>query len=137
MRRITLLVLSMVLAGCATSPVATKDAKMVPDKQILDSSITQSKDNTGKVIIKRDSGFIGSACSTRVFVDGKEVADLDTSEMIIVYPTYGEHIFSAWPKGICGGGMTEQSGNVTKDRVLMYRIGYGTNGDFGLHPTAF
>ncbi|BET62260.1 hypothetical protein [Yersinia pseudotuberculosis] len=137
MRKIALLALSAALAGCATSPVATKDAKMIPGHQILNASITQSKENTGKVIIKRDSGFVGSVCLTRIFVDGNEVADLNTSEMVIVYPAYGEHIFSAWPKGICGGGMSEQSGNVTEGRALMYRIGYGTNGDFGLHPTAF
>jgi hypothetical protein len=35
-----------------------------------------------------------------------------------------KHIFSAWPKGICGGGMSEQSGKVTGEKTLMYRIGY-------------
>ena len=33
--------------------------------------------------------------------------------------------------------MSEQSGKVTEQSTLMYRIGYGTNGDFGIHPTAF
>jgi hypothetical protein len=33
--------------------------------------------------------------------------------------------------------MSEQSGKVTGEKTLMYRIGYGTNGDFGIYPTAF
>lgn len=127
----------IMLAGCATKPVTNEQAKDVPSKQIIDSSLLSRKTGTGQVIIKRDSGFMGSACMSRVYIDGKEIADLDTSQKIVVYPTIGEHIFSAWPKGICGGGMSEQSGKVTEQSTLMYRIGYGTNGDFGIHPTAF
>ncbi len=80
---------------------------------------------------------MGSACMTRVYVDGKEVADLDTAQKVTVYPKIGDHIFSAWPKGMCGGGMSEQSGRVAEGDVLMFRVGYGTNGDFGIYPTAF
>jgi hypothetical protein len=132
---IALCVLGMV--GCATKPVSNEMAKDVPAKQIIDSSLLAKKEGSGKVIIKRDSGFMGSACMTRVYIDGKEIADLDTAQKITVYPSYGDHIFSAWPKGVCGGGMSEQSGRVANDRDLMYRIGYGTNGDFGIYPTAF
>ena len=91
------------------------------------------KEGTGKVIIKRDSGFMGSACMTRIYIDGKEIADLDTAEKAVIYPVIGTHIFSAWPKGMCGGGMSEQSGEVTEGKTLMYRVGYGTNGDFGIY----
>lgn len=134
----TLIVLSICLmAGCATKPVTNEQAKEVPVKQIIDNTLLAKGEGTGKVIIKRDSGFMGSACLTRVYVDGKEVADLDTAEKVTVYPKFGDHIFSAWPKGVCGGGMSEQSGKVTEGGMLMYRIGYGTNGDFGIYPTAF
>ncbi len=80
---------------------------------------------------------MGSACMTRVYLDGKEIADLDTAQKAVIYPKVGNHIFSAWPKGMCGGGMSEQSGTVIDGKTLMYRIGYGTNGDFGIYPTAF
>ena len=72
-----------------------------------------------------------------VNIDGKEIADLDTAEKAVIYPVTGSHIFSAWPKGMCGGGMSEQSGDVIEGKTLMYRVGYGTNGDFGIYPTAF
>ncbi|EHK2055064.1 hypothetical protein OGY14_21630 [Citrobacter sp. Cpo073] len=132
-----IILLAVMMVGCATKPVTNEQAKDVPAKQIIDNTMLVKNDGTGKVIIKRDSGFMGSACLTRVYVDGKEVADLDTAEKVTVYPKLGDHIFSAWPKGVCGGGMSEQSGKVTENATLMYRIGYGTNGDFGIHPTAF
>lgn len=137
MNKIIILGIACILAGCATKPVTNEQAKDVPDKQVIDQSLLVIKEGTGKVIIKRDSGFMGSACMIRVYVDGKEVADLDTAQKVTVYPTLGDHIFSAWPKGMCGGGMSEQSGKVTENGTLMYRVGYGTNGDFGIYPTAF
>jgi len=137
MKKILLAMVLLGLTGCATKPVTNEQAKDVPVSQIIDKTMLSKKENTGAVIIKRDSGFMGSACLTRVYIDGKEIADLDTSEKVTVYPLVGEHIFSAWPKGLCGGGMSEQSGKVNTDKPLMYRVGYGTNGDFGIYPTAF
>ncbi|WP_113391694.1 hypothetical protein [Escherichia coli] len=127
----------LALVGCATKPVSNEQATPVPEKQIISTALLEKRDGTGEVIIKRDSGFFGSACFSRVYVDGKEVADLGTAQKVVVYPTIGDHVFSAWPKGVCGGGMSEQAGNVTTDRTLMYRIGYGSNGEYGIHPTAF
>ena len=33
--------------------------------------------------------------------------------------------------------MSEQAGKVTTDRTLMYRIGYGLNGEYGIHRMRF
>ncbi|MFP0536052.1 hypothetical protein [Klebsiella oxytoca] len=137
MKKIALALVIVAISGCATKPVTNEQAKNIPSKQILNSSFLSKKEGTGEVIIKRDSGFMGSACMTRIYIDGKEIADLDTAQKVVVYPKMGEHIFSAWPTGLCGGGMSEQSGRVTGDKTLMYRVGYGTNGDFGIYPTTF
>ncbi|EMK0361997.1 hypothetical protein V8J04_003325 [Klebsiella aerogenes] len=137
MKKIALALVIVGISGCATKPVTNEQAQNIPFKQILDSSFFSKKEGTGEVIIKRDSGVMGSACMTRVYLDGKEIADLDTAQKAVIYPVVGKHIFSAWPKGMCGGGMSEQSGTVIDGKTLMYRIGYGTNGDFGIYPTAF
>lgn len=136
-RILAVIALAALITGCATKPISTELAKSVPEKQILDKSLLTPKENTGKVIIKRDSGFMGSGCLSTVYVDGKEIANLDPAEKIEIYPSVGRHIFSAWPKGLCGGGMSEQEGVVVNDKTIMYRIGYGTNGDYGIYPTAF
>ncbi|CDH25085.1 lipoprotein [Xenorhabdus bovienii] len=137
MKKIALAAAAFFIVGCATTPVSNEAAKPVPEKQIIKHDLLIKKEGTGKVIIKRDSGFGGSACLSRIYVDGKELADLDPAQKIEVYPKVGRHIFSAHPKGICGGGMSEQEGRVVEDETLTYRIGYGSNGDYGIYPTAF
>lgn len=127
----------LLMAGCATTPITNEAAKSAPDEQILNRDFLTEKENTGKVIIKRDAGFMGSACFSIVYIDGKQIAYLDPAQKIELYPPVGRHIFSAQPKAACGGGMTEQEGTVESGKMIMYRIGYGTNGDYGIYPTAF
>ena len=130
-------VLASVVAGCATRPVADTDTTPVPLDRIIDSRFLQPSPGSGAVSIKRDRGFGGSACSSRVFVDATPTADLRPSEKLVVYLSSGDHIISAWPNGLCGGGMSEARASVTSGSHLAFRIGYGSNGDFYINPTAF
>lgn len=125
------------ISGCGTNSISNEKARAVPNSQIFNHEITKVSDGSGMVIIKRDSGIMGSPCLTRVYLDGKDVADLNAGEKITIYPKIGMHIFSARPKGACGGDMSEQSGRVEEGGKLTFRVGYGTYADFGLHPTAF
>jgi type IV pilus biogenesis protein CpaD/CtpE len=125
------------LAGCATRPISNSEAVPAPVERILAPSLLQPSAESGKVTVKRDSGFGGSACTSRVFVDAKPVADLRASEKVVVYLPAGEHIFSAWPNGICGGGMSEVRATVKVGAEISFRIGYGSNGDFTINATAF
>ena len=128
---------SLFLAACATQPVPTSQARAVPDERIHDKSITTPKEGMGRVIIKRDTGFGGSACNTRIFADGKLSSEIAPGEKVVFYMSAGRHIISAQPKNPCGGGMAEAEANVSIDNPLVFRVGYGTGGDFGLYPTAF
>jgi hypothetical protein len=125
------------VAGCATSPVSTNEAAPVPPERIISDVFLATKPNTGEVIIKRDTGFGGSACSSRVFVDGSPVADLRTGEKVTLYLPLGDHIIGAEPNGICGGGLSEVSVTVKKESASVFRIRYGSNGDYDIQPTAF
>ncbi|WP_340608135.1 hypothetical protein [Xenorhabdus bharatensis] len=137
MKKIAVVAMIFNLVGCATTPISNEAAKLVPEKQIIQHDLLVKKEGTGKVIIKRDSGLLGSPCSSRIYVDGKEIARLEPKQKIEIYPEIGSHIFSAQPEGICIGGMSEQEGKVTEGRTLIYRIGYGSSGDYGIYPTAF
>ena len=130
-------VLAVFLVGCATQPIPTSQATPVPASKVRDTTFTKPGTGRGQVIVKRDSGFGGSACSTKLFANGKLTAELSTSEKINLYFPEGMHVISAWPNNPCGGGMVEVEAQVKVDKVLTYRIGYGSNGDFGLYPTAF
>src|ERR1700730_17777998 len=124
-------------AGCATRPVSDSDTTPVPPDRIIDSRFLQPSPASGTVTVKRDRGFGGSACSSRVFVDASPTADLRPSERLVVYLPPGDHVISAWPNGVCGGGMSEARANVTSGSKLAFPIGYGSNGDFYVNPTAF
>ena len=124
-------------AGCATRPVSNADARSAPAAQVIDASYLKAGAGSGRVTVKRDSGIGGSACSSRVFVDAKPVADLNTSEKIIIYLLPGDHVLSAWPNGACGGGMSEVRATIREGGDLSFRIGYGSNGDFSINATAF
>ncbi|HEV6969041.1 MAG TPA: hypothetical protein VK305_26910, partial [Roseateles sp.] len=97
MQRLHLLCFGAALvAGCATAPVTDAEASPVPVDRILDNSVLASRPGTGQVTVKRDSGLGGSACSTRVFVNAKPVADIRTSEKVVFHLPPGEYIFSAF-----------------------------------------
>lgn len=135
--RFSLVVLSLAIAGCATRPISNAESKPVPSIRIIDARYLSNSPNTGIVTIKRDSGLGGSACTSRVFVNAKPVADLDPTEKVVLYLPENEYVFSAWPNGICGGGMSEVRANVKTGMELNFRIGYGSNGDFTINATAF
>jgi hypothetical protein len=124
-------------AGCATRPVSNDLAVSAPKERILDDKYINPIANAGQITIKRDSGIGGAACSSRIFINGQPTADIYTSEKIILYLPEGEYILSAWPNGICGGRMSEVKTSIKNGSKSTFRVGYGTNGDFFISPTAF
>ncbi len=132
-RLMSLIILSLLLAGCATTPISNEEAISVP----VDASYLHQTANTGKVTIKRDSGYAASLCSTQIFVNAVPIANIDISEKVVIYLPAKDYIFSALANGICAGGLTEINGTVQAGKELTFRVGYGSNGEFSINPTAF
>ena len=127
----------LAITGCATQPISNSVAVNVPSERVIDLKYLDPKSDTGKVTVKRDSGAGGSACSSRIFVNAKPVADIRSSEKVVLYLTSGDYVLSAWPNGMCGGGMSEVRASVKTGEELNFRVGYGSNGDFSINATAF
>ena len=85
----------------------------------------------------RDSGFMGSACTIRVFVDAVPVADLKSAERVELFVALGEHSVVATSNGICGGGTSEAAVVIMPERQKILRIASGQSGDIFLQPSAF
>jgi hypothetical protein len=132
-----ILVVFLTLAACATSPVTINQATAVPDSRILAPQFLAQASNTGSLVVKRDGGFMGSACTIRVFVDAVPVADLQPSEKIEVFVPLGEHSVVVSPNGICGGGISEALVVIMPERQRILRIASGQSGDIFLQPSAF
>ena len=138
MRFFTVIV-ALSLAACATSPVSIHQASLVPSSRMLAPQLVSQvqAQPTGSLIVKRDSGLMGSACTIRVFVDAVPVADLAPSEKVELFVPSGEHIVGVTSNGICGGGVAEAAVVIFPERQKILRIASGQSGDIYLQPTAF
>jgi type IV pilus biogenesis protein CpaD/CtpE len=129
--------LALLLAACATTPTALQQASNVASSRILAAQWVSQAPYTGSLVIKRDSGFMGSACTIRVFVDAVPVADLAPAEKVEIFVPMGEHIVGVTSNGICGGGVAETAVVIGLERQKILRIASGQSGDIYLQPSAF
>ena len=136
MRCVTILLLFSFTA-CATTPVTINQAATVPRSRILAPQMLAQASNMGSLVVKRDSGFMGSACTIRVFVDAVPVADLAPSEKVEVFVAFGEHSVVVTSNGICGGGTSETAVVIMPERQRILRIASGQSGDIFLQPSMF
>jgi hypothetical protein len=130
-------IIALSLMACATSPVSVHQAFLVPSSRMLAPQLVSQAQPTGSLIVKRDSGLMGSACTIRVFVDAVPVADLAPSEKVEFFVPSGEHIVGVTSNGICGGGVAETAVVIFPERQKILRIASGQSGDIYLQPTAF
>src|SRR5262245_53594101 len=124
------------LTACATTPLAVNQSASVPDSRVLAPQLLAQASNTGSLVVKRDSGFMGSACTIRVFVDAVPVADLGPSEKIELFVPLGEHSVVVTSNGICGGGTSESAVVIMPERQRILRVASGQRGDIYLQPGA-
>lgn len=96
-----------------------------------------AREGTTPVVVKRDSGAMGAACSTRIYLDGRPMADVRPVEKVTFHLVPGDYILSAQPNGICAGALQEVRASVRAGAPLTFRVGSGTNGEFIFVPTAF
>ena len=132
------ILLTLSLTACATQPISIYQASEVPSSRILAPQLLSQAQYTGSLIIKRDTGFMGSACTIRIFVDRVPIADLAPSEKIEIFVPLGEHIVGATPtEFLCGGGTSEAAVVIRPESQRILRIASGQSGDIHLQPSAF
>ena len=110
------------LTACATSPIPHSNARTVHSSSVLAPDLLKERPGTGKITVKRDSGWMGSACTFRVFIDGRPVALLRNGERFDVFLAPGQHVLSSHPEGICGGSTAEVEALVALGQWKRYRI---------------
>ena len=138
MRRLAVFVFLPLLTACATTPLTLNQTAVVPDSRILARQFLSQISNSGSLVVKRDSGFMGSACTIRVFVDAVPVADLRPAEKVELFVALGEHsVVATATSGICGGGTSEAAVVIMPERQRILRIASGQSGDIFLQPSAF
>ena len=131
-----LAITSLLLVGCSTTPIPSDQATPVPQSRL---AAFQSKPSGqyGTLIVTRDSGFVGSACNTIVYIDGKKSAEIAQGETAKFYLPVGEVIIGVNSTAMCGGGLKERSLVMSADNTKKYRISIDTSMSMDLSPTAF
>lgn len=110
MKKAILILAAISLNGCATEAVLPSQAKQAPPERVY---LFQNKkpDQNSKLIVVRDSGYLGSGCFTGVYINGQRAATLDPAEKAIFYLKPGEVSL-----GIKGEGKVCISDNVASMR---------------------
>ena len=138
MRNLASITLLLSLTACATTPLTLNQTAAVPESRILARQFLSGTSNSGSLVVKRDSGFMGSACTIRVFVDAVPVADLKPAEKVELFVPLGEHnVVATATSGICGGGTSEAAVVIMPERQRILRIAGGQSGDIFLQPSSF
>jgi hypothetical protein len=128
-----LAVLCVMSTGCATVPTPIASAQ--PGKS-LSPIFGTATPGTGRIVVKRDTGFTGGGCTHRIHLDGAPAAALSAGQAIALYAQPGEHVLSAVATGICDG-TSEAIVMVEAGKTKSMRSGYDGNGNIRLQPTAF
>lgn len=143
MKGLTLLCVTMLLTGCATRPIAVKEAMPVPADRIFAQVPTESGAQ-GHLVVVRDLGHTAGYCPMAFYVDGTLIAHVYRGEVLSLEVPAGEHIFGASPagKGMCSWAdqaahLRELSLTVKADRTPTIRLGVSWDGVIQISPTAF
>ncbi len=130
-------VVSVLLSACAAGPVATSRTNDVPASRILTQKWRSQSPGTGRLVVKRDSGVVRAACDIRVSVDNTPVADLRPAEKIALFLPAGDHVIKGETKGICRGGASEITMEISADAERIVRIVSGKKDGIELRGTFF
>jgi hypothetical protein len=138
LKKIVLISVFTMLAGCVTTQLADSQSHPVPKENVLAYQIELSGDH-GVITVKRDSGMLGAACRIGFYIDGALVARVDTSEIARFNVTAGEHLIGLGPggAGICGNtSLREQSVILKPNEIRRFRISTDMSSGITLAPTS-
>lgn len=129
-----LIVASILLAACSTTPLNSTRAERVHPEAT--TRYSQQTHGTLPLIVTRDSGLLGSACSTEITLDGEVVAYLRQGQTVTLFVPAGEYVLGAKPGMICFGNLVETDAVVKPGRPANFRVSLNTNGTMMLSRTA-
>ena len=125
---------TVVLGGCATTPIASSNATQAPPDRLL-AFQERGQDTNATLVITRDQGFLGSGCYYSVTLNGTVAARLDVGETARFYVIPGEILMRVGRdpvgKGLCGLGQdewTQRETVVRQGETKYFRLSIDANG---------
>ncbi len=136
MRRIWINAAAVLAAACGTTPVPSSNAQPVPADRIYATELTKAQPGYTLLVVTRDKGLKGKACTVRLFVDGVHVADLRAREQARMFVEEGAHVVGVTAEG-CFGGTDQTSVVATSAKPTLLHIEAGHGKGLTIEPSAF
>ncbi len=111
------------IAGCSSTPQEQGRARVVPDERVYSADLlTPSAERTAQIVVIRDQGFKGSACSYIISLDKAKVVALRSSESSIMHVSPGPHFLTLETTGgFCGSSIMSQNVYIATGEKQVYR----------------
>lgn len=135
-----IIVLALLVSGCATRAVDSTAAAAVPADRVL--AFASAGSDTAPVTITRDSGMMNAGCPLAFLVDGKPALMIRRAETATLHLPAGDRLVGVAP---AGGGLCdsqaeryrrEVSQRVVAGQPLRLRIGLQSDGEPYVQPTS-
>ena len=118
----SLLLLALLIGGCATTPTPLSSARQAPTDRVL-AFQTTTGEKTATLIVIRDEGFYGSGCYYAVHINGVLAARLSVGEMARFYVEPGEIVLRAGRDPQGGGLCNIAVDNNWTQREIVLKLG--------------
>ncbi|MEQ1686716.1 MAG: hypothetical protein ABL916_23945 [Burkholderiaceae bacterium] len=126
--------LLVALAGCATTPTGADRATAAIGDRLL-AYQEKPQGPSGRIVVTRDSGFLGGQCFYAVSINGKLAARLAVGESATFYVEPGEILLRSsrdpMGRGLCSVMSEERTQRETiirQDETKHFRLSIDANG---------
>ena len=134
--RSIIIILTLFLTGCSTTPTPTSSARPVAADRLLASRYFQRRSAEDvEVIVKRDQGISGGGTGIVLHLEGKPVAKLGAGEIVRLYLPPGRYLLGVLPtiNFLGAHSLQETEAIVTPGTSQIYRIHTAGYGDTAFH----
>ncbi len=114
------------LSGCvgATVPVQGHSGLAVPPSTWRTQNYRVPGDNTGLLVIQRDTGMRGAACKPGMSLNGEDIARIDVGQKLELHLNPGRYLVRANPNQNCGAALAETFVEISEGNTTSYRLGF-------------
>jgi hypothetical protein len=127
MRLLIVLFVVAMLSACIGNTVQTQNATPVQQSLWRTENYRVPSENTGVLIIKRDTGMRGAACIPMISLNGDHIAPLNVGEKLELHIAAGRHSLRAYPNRNCAASAAsavETFVEIKQSQTTNYRFGF-------------
>ncbi|CAA0080218.1 Uncharacterised protein [Zhongshania aliphaticivorans] len=113
-----------ILSACATSTVPTQNPTHVLAGLWKTGKYRAPGENTGLLVVTRDTGMRGGACIPIITIGKEQIAPIDQGSLLELHLPAGQHSLRAYPNRNCGASAIETLIEIEHEQVTHYRLGF-------------